>query len=163
MSLRQVRVPESLLLKPLPRRIARFLAFAESRIDAYRLRVIKEKRSSPFIPSDYTAVYQWLRAIARRGLATGDAFLEWGSGFGVIACLACMLEFEAFGIESEPELVDQAEELAEDRSLDVSFACGSFIPRGEKNWSMTLTMCNAWTWRLSPPMTNWIAIRETSM
>jgi hypothetical protein len=130
MSLINVRVPETTLLKPMPRQVRRFLKHADERMESYRLRMIHEKRSSPFIPSDYPTVYQWMRAIARRQMATGEAFLEWGSGFGVITCLARVLEFEAFGIESEPELVDLAEQLAADHELDVCFACGSFIPSG---------------------------------
>lgn len=130
MTLRIVRISETLLLRRLPRPIARMLKRAERRIETYQHRVAKEGRSTPFIPSDYVVVYQWLRAIAQKNLATGDAFLEWGSGFGVIAMLAETLGFEAYGIESEPDLVAQAEELARDLGSDAVFACGSFIPEG---------------------------------
>src|SRR4029079_19467023 len=55
---------------------------------------------------------------------------EWGSGFGVVACLAAMLDFDAVGIEIESDLVDEAQQLADDFDLPVEFFCGGFIPRG---------------------------------
>jgi hypothetical protein len=82
-----------------------------------------------FIPSNYERVYAALHALAEMGLAPGNLFCEWGSGIGVVACLAAMLDFDACGIEIEPELVDTARNLAEEFGLPVEFAHGSFIPR----------------------------------
>jgi hypothetical protein len=45
-------------------------------------------------------------------LATGRRFIEWGSGLGVVTCLAEWAGFDAIGIEIEPRLVGMAEELA---------------------------------------------------
>ena len=42
-------------------------------------------------------------------LATGRRFIEWGSGIGVVTCLAACVGFDAVGIEIEPKLVDIAE------------------------------------------------------
>ena len=83
-----------------------------------------------FVPGDFERVYPSLRGIVEAELATGDAFLEWGSGFGVVAMLAARLGFQASGIEIHPELVDEAEALAEELGIDVEFACGTFVPRG---------------------------------
>ena len=58
------------------------------------------------------------------------AFCEWGSGFGVVACLAALLGFDACGIEAEDELVEAARLLADDFGLPVRFACGNFLPTG---------------------------------
>jgi hypothetical protein len=60
----------------------------------------------------------------------GRQFCEWGSGFGVVTCLAAMLDFEACGIEIERLLVDQARSLADDFGLSVEFVQGSFVPPG---------------------------------
>jgi hypothetical protein len=71
-----------------------------------------------------------LRSLAEADLASGNLFCEWGSGFGVVACLAAMLDFDAHGIEIEGALVEAARLLAADFNLQVEFAHGSFIPPG---------------------------------
>jgi hypothetical protein len=83
-----------------------------------------------FVPSDFPRVYRLLRALAEAAPGPGQLFCEWGSGFGVVACLAAMLEFGACGIEIEAELVESARQLAADFSLPVEFVHGSFIPEG---------------------------------
>jgi protein-L-isoaspartate O-methyltransferase len=55
---------------------------------------------------------------------------EWGSGFGVVASLASMLEYNVCGIEIERDLVDASRRLADDFGLPVEFVHGSFIPAG---------------------------------
>jgi hypothetical protein len=70
-----------------------------------------------------------LRGLAATDVLSGNLFCEWGSGFGVVACLAAMLDFDACGIEVEGELVDAAERLAADFELPVEFVKGSFLPR----------------------------------
>jgi hypothetical protein len=85
-----------------------------------------------FVPSDFARVYGVLWAWAAGDLLPGGLFCEWGSGFGVVACLAAMLEFDACGIEIEGELVDAARQLADDFGLPVEFICGSFIPKGSE-------------------------------
>src|SRR5262249_38483997 len=83
-----------------------------------------------FVPSDFARAYHTLRALAESGLAPGGQFCEWGSGFGVVACLAALLGFDACGVEIEGDLVDAARQLADDYGLPVEFVCGSFIPQG---------------------------------
>lgn len=83
-----------------------------------------------FVPSDFELVYRALMAIQSRHLATGQRFMEWGSGIGVVTCLAANLGFDALGIEIEPPLVAIAELLAAEHGVAVQFACGSFVPRG---------------------------------
>jgi hypothetical protein len=83
-----------------------------------------------FVPSNFELAYRALAEIAAANLATGHRFIEWGSGIGVIACLASCLGYDAVGIEIEQKLVDMAEQLARDHGIDVEFACGSFVPDG---------------------------------
>ncbi len=102
--------------------------------EAY-LRVGRFVRNSPirvggFAPSGFATVYRSLRAIAEAKLAPGNSFCEWGSGFGVVAALAAMLKFRAYGIEIERGLVDASKRLADDFGLPVEFVHGSFIPPG---------------------------------
>ncbi len=99
------------------------------------LRVSQFVRNSPirvtgFVPSDFVTVYHALRAITEKNLAPGTSLCEWGSGFGVVASLAAMLEVNAYGIEIERGLVDASRKLADDFGLPVEFVHGSYVPSG---------------------------------
>jgi len=83
-----------------------------------------------FVPSDFELTYQALAEIQSRQLATGRRFVEWGSGIGVVTCLAAMVGFDAVGIEVEPPLVAIARALAARHDIAVEFACGSYVPNG---------------------------------
>ena len=75
-----------------------------ARIDAF----VESRLAEPihsFVPSDYPLVYGALRHLADTPLAAGPLFCEWGSGAGVVACLAAMVGFRACGIEFEADLV----------------------------------------------------------
>lgn len=110
----------------IPGDVRSFLREAERRIGRFN-----QASSVPsFVPSDFEGAYGMVRALAAADLTTGRIFCEWGSGFGVVACLAAMLDFDACGVEVEGELVDAARKLAEDFSLPVEFVQGSFIPTG---------------------------------
>jgi hypothetical protein len=127
MPLVRLEVPDT--LPPVPPEAARFIADARGRVDAF----IESRLADPvpaFVPSDYTLVYGALRYVADAHLAAGRHFCEWGSGAGVIACLAAMVGFEACGIEFESDLVDVANRLAQDHGLSVEFASGNLVPHG---------------------------------
>src|SRR5262245_4738654 len=110
----------------LPGDVRAFLREADRRIRRFQ----REAHFPAFVPSDFPRAYAVLRALWESGQAPGSLFCEWGSGFGVIACLAAFLDFDAYGIEIEGELVDAAQELADDFALPVEFVRGSFIPAG---------------------------------
>jgi hypothetical protein len=111
---------------PPPAAVSAFLREA-----ARRIRCFRSEQSIPgFIPSDFARIYRTLEALSGLDLVAGTHFCEWGSGFGVVACLAAMLGFDAYGIEIEDALVEAAQELADDFDLPVEFRRGSFIPQG---------------------------------
>jgi hypothetical protein len=107
--------------EPLPTAVADLIADAQQRVDEFSDR--HAATVPAFVPSDFELAYRGLAAIQLQRLATGRRFIEWGSGIGVITCLADRAGFDAVGIEIEPQLVDIAEELAE-------FGRGSFLPPG---------------------------------
>ena len=111
-----------------PDAVAALLADAQRRLQQFDA---KFQASIPaFVPSDFEQVYRALAWIDEAHLAAGRRFLEWGSGIGIVACLAAELGFDAIGIEVEPALVEIAESIATDHRIDVEFACGSYVPSG---------------------------------
>jgi hypothetical protein len=83
-----------------------------------------------FVPCNFDLAHRALAELSRSNLTTGHRFIEWGSGLGIVACLASLVGFDAVGIEIEPKLVAMANEIARDHNIDVEFACGSFVPDG---------------------------------
>ena len=112
----------------LPDEIVAFLREADLRVSQYLQN--SPRRATAFVPSHFKTVYHALQAITDANLASGTSLCEWGSGFGVVASLASMLEFMAYGIEIEQDLVDASRRLADDFGLPVEFVQGSFIPSG---------------------------------
>ncbi len=110
---------------PLPPEIDTFLREANRRIEEFQ----QSSRVPGFVASDFASVYGMLAALSELDIAPGKLFCEWGSGFGVVACLAAFLDFDACGIEIDADLVRDARGLARDFDLPVEFACGSFLPR----------------------------------
>jgi len=109
--------------------VADFLRESDVRIEQF----INNRIDAPipgFVPSDFVKVFAALCELQEKYLASGTLFCEWGSGFGVVASLAAMLHFDAYGIEIQNDLVDAAQLLADDFGLPVQFVLGSFIPPG---------------------------------
>ncbi len=127
MPLKPVEMPETVAV---PANVRAFVAEAEQRIEQFQIK----SRCPAFVPSDYSGAYRILRALSAGSFLPGNRFCEWGSGFGVVTALASMLDFEAFGIEVEDELVTQAQLLAEDFGLYAEFTRGSFVPRAAEDF-----------------------------
>jgi hypothetical protein len=127
MPLVRLSLPE--VLSPAPPGVARFISDAQLEIDAF----VESRLSEPihsFVPSDFSLVYGALSHVAAGHLAPGPLFCEWGSGAGVVTCLAAMVGFDACGIEFEADLVELSIRLARDHQLKAGFCRGNFVPRG---------------------------------
>lgn len=111
---------------PIPPDVMRLIRAADERVMQFQ----QNAHIPGFVPSDAERVYRVLRGIAGASLAPGSRFCEWGSGFGVVAGLASILDFEAWGIEIELELIEASRQLIADFDLDAEFVHGSFIPPG---------------------------------
>jgi hypothetical protein len=118
-------------LAPLPRRVEHLLADAAVRIEHFMERQ-KDDPVAGFVPSDFPLVHHALRVLrdVHAPLLPGNAFCEWGSGIGVIACMAAMLGYDSVGIEIDARLVEAARELACDHQINVQFVQGSYVPHG---------------------------------
>lgn len=99
----------------------------EERYQAFQRRMVDEAVVA-FVQSDLHTIHRALAWIRDRNLLPGRALLEWGSGVGAVAMLGARLGYDAYGIEVEPSLVDDAEDLAVEHEIEVTFACGSFLP-----------------------------------
>jgi len=124
-----VELHPELVSEPPPDPILRLLQDAETQIDGF----VEGRLDNPipgFVPSDFVRVWCGLRTIQARGLISGRSFCEWGSGFGVVACMAAYLDFDASGIEIHGSLVEAAGALAQAHGLPVEFVCGSYMPAG---------------------------------
>ena len=88
------------------------------------------KRYPQYVASVPAQVYAAFKYVRDEGLALGEHFIEWGSGFGVATSLASLLGFEATGIELEDGLVEIAESLAEKHQTGAEFITTTYIPEG---------------------------------
>ncbi|MFO0825394.1 MAG: hypothetical protein U0792_20125 [Gemmataceae bacterium] len=124
MSLHDLTLPHS--QEPIPADVRRFIADADERIERFH----EGCRVPGFVASDYALAYRRLRDLSASAFTRGRQFCEWGSGLGVVTCLAAMLDFDACGIEIEGDLVNEARQLAADFDNPAEFVQGSFVPRG---------------------------------
>src|SRR4051812_41645058 len=87
----------------IPPDVAAVLADAHDRIEA--LDSATRVEIPAFVHSNFELAYFSLAEILESNLATGRRFIEWGSGIGVVTCLAAGIGFDAVGIEIEPKLI----------------------------------------------------------
>ncbi len=124
-----VKIELSVNGSDLPSDVRVFLRESNARVERYVTN--NSIGVSGFGPSDFEIVYHALRAIVDQNTTPGNLFCEWGSGFGVVASLAAMLGFDAYGIEIDKHLYDASRSLASEFELPVTFIHGNFIPHGD--------------------------------
>lgn len=104
--LHRIDLPRDLDTGEVPPEIRATIESAKCRIQAFQ-DCWRRTQIEQFVAADYTLVYQTLAWIRQQLLPDGGRFLEWGSGFAVVAVLAWELGFDAIGVEAEPELMRQ--------------------------------------------------------
>ena len=83
-----------------------------------------------YMPSDPELFFRVLAAITERNLPLGRVFCEWGCGFGICACIAAKLGYEAYGIELDPKMAKEARSLAHDLGVPIEVLQTSYVPEG---------------------------------
>ena len=118
----------------LPKEIQAAIDVSDNRIDAL-FATAGNKRVPKYLPSDPVLFYKALEYLTDSDLPLGRVFCEWGCGFGICACLAAKLGYEAFGIEIDPEMAAAAQRLAKDLNAQVGILETSYIPAGYDSYS----------------------------
>ena len=88
----------------------------------------ENKRAPKYVPSDPVLFYKGLEYVTKNDLPHGRVFCEWGSGFGVCACLAAKLGYESYGLEINPNLAAYSREMADDLGIKVQVLETSYVP-----------------------------------
>jgi hypothetical protein len=89
-----------------------------------------DDQAPSFVPSEPERVYAVLEEVTRRHLPPNRVFCEWGSGFGVVTCMAALLGYQAYGIEIEADLAQQARAIARRLRIPATMICASMFPKG---------------------------------
>ena len=123
-----------LTTEAIPPDIESIIAESDKRIDAL-FAAGENKRVPKYIPSDPVLFYKALANITKKDLPLGRVFCEWGSGFGVCACLANKLGYESFGIENNATLAEHSRGMIEDLGLDVQILETSYVPEEYESYT----------------------------
>ena len=115
--------------KKLPEKVKNYLRDANKLIDEL-FETERNRKIPQFIPCNDELLYHWLAAIKTSELCLGKVYCEWGSGYGVGACLASLLGYESYGIEIEKSLTEASRKLAEDSNIAVTIIERDYMPEG---------------------------------
>jgi len=103
-----------------------------------------EARVVAFSPANNQLIAGALRRIREEGTWPGSRFLEWGSGLGIVTCLAAMQGFDARGVEIEADLVAIARRIATEHGIDARFEIGSYRVEGTEPIEADLVYAYPW-------------------
>jgi hypothetical protein len=88
-----------------------------------------------YMPSDPELFFRVLKTMTERNLPLGRVFCEWGCGFGICACIAAKLGYEAYGIELDPKMAKKARSLTDDLGIPIEVLETSYVPEGYDSYS----------------------------
>lgn len=134
--LQKIELPRSIDSIAVPAEIKLAVSSSRQRIEAFQDRWDRPQIEQ-FVAADYELVYQTLTWLRQQQPLTGNRFLEWGSGFSVVACLATKLGFDSIGIEAEPDLIaggrQTIDDLFDSRDLGPELIEGNFLPEDSED------------------------------
>ncbi|QEG01464.1 hypothetical protein Mal15_55400 [Stieleria maiorica] len=78
------------------------------------------------VNSNFYIAYHALKHVRDTGMGGDLSFCEWGSGLGVVTCIASQLGFNATGIEIEGSLCEFARTLADEAGVAAEFIQASY-------------------------------------
>ncbi|MDA9857563.1 hypothetical protein N9D23_05535 [Rubripirellula sp.] len=128
MTLQTIDIPDSINRLPYAKGAEHLIDTANDAIEAFML--ADQTVIENFVTCDFHLLDQAITWIEQNHLLAGNRFCEFGAGFGVGAMLAALRGMESVGIEIEPRLVEQANQVAARLGNAADFYCGSFVPRG---------------------------------
>lgn len=85
-----------------------------------------EDRIPGLVTSNGLIAWRFLQSAAAHIQTDAPRFCEWGSGIGVVSCLAALRGWEATGIEIEPRLIELSRQLAKSHDVNVNFRHGNY-------------------------------------
>lgn len=123
--LERVEIPPAAGELPVPHFVDCFIRDAEDRAEEMGDRAGR----GLFVPGDYRYAFQVLQWLLRtKAVGKGAAFLEWGSGQGMVAILAALLGYAAVGVEIDEALVRESRALAKRYDVAARFEHGTYDP-----------------------------------
>ena len=128
MTLQTIEIPDSINRLPHTKGAEHLIDTANDAIESFML--ADQTIIENFVTCDFHLLDQAMTWIEQNHLLAGNRFCEFGAGFGVGAMLAALRGMESVGIEIEPRLVEQANQVAVGLGNAADFYCGSFVPRG---------------------------------
>ena len=108
-----------------PSHLTEALSDAEALRDAFYDRKGAD-RIPAFTGTDPLIAWSILSCLRDQVPDFGETFCEWGSGLGVVTCVAEGLGWRASGLEIDPRLVEAANAFADKHGFDAKFRVGSY-------------------------------------
>ena len=85
-----------------------------------------EDRIPSLVTSNGLIAWRFLQSAAAYIPTDAPRFCEWGSGIGVVSCLAALRGWESTGVEIEPRLIEVSCQLAKSHDVNVNFRQGNY-------------------------------------
>lgn len=85
-----------------------------------------EDRIPSLVTSNGLIAWRFLQSAAAYTQTDAPRFCEWGSGIGVVSCLAALRGWESTGVEIEPRLIEVSRQLAKSHDVNVNFRQGNY-------------------------------------